>query len=73
MFERWEGMDHVDNGGNSDFIEPITVDAIRDKIQNLLYTEKYYRMKKVAESEATDIYMYSKIAEKSLECAHIRK
>lgn len=73
VFERWEGMDHVDNGGNSDFIEPITVDAIRDKIQNLLYTEKYYRMKKVAESEATDIYMYSKIAEKSLECACIRK
>ena len=73
VFERWDGMDHVDNGGNADFIEPVTVEAIRSKIKELLYTDRYYRMKKVAESEATDIYMYSKIAEKSLECAFIRK
>ena len=73
VFERWDGMDHVDNGGNADFIEPVTVEAIRSKIKELLYTDRYYRMKKVAESEATDIYMYSKIAEKSLEYAFIRK
>ena len=73
VFERWDGMDHVDNGGNSDFVEPITVEAIRSKITELLYTDRYYKMKKVAESEATDIYMYSKIAEKSLECVFIRK
>lgn len=73
VFERWDGMDHVDNGGNSDFVEPITVETIKSKINELLYTDRYYRMKKVAESEATDIYMYSKIAEKSLECAFIRK
>ncbi len=73
VFERWEGMDHVDNGGNSDFVELITVEAIKSKIKELLYIDRYYRMKKVAESDATDIYMYSKIAEKSLECAFIRK
>ena len=68
VFERWEGMNHVDNGGNSDFITSVTESAIRKKIQELLYTDKYYQMKETAESEATDIYMYSKIAEKSLEC-----
>lgn len=73
VFERWEGMDHVDNGGNSDFVEPVTVESIKSKIKELLYTAKYYGMKKVAESEATDIYMYSTIAEKSLECAFVQK
>ena len=68
VFERWEGMDHVNNGGNSEFLSPITSDNIKKKIEELLFSEKYYQMKKVAESEATDIYLYSKIAEKSLEC-----
>lgn len=69
VFEKWDEMNHVNNGGNSDFLEPITEKAITDKISELLYTEKYYRMKEIAESDKTDIYLYSKIAEKSLECA----
>lgn len=73
VFERWDGMEHVDSGGNSDFITPVTESVIKNKIQELLYTDKYYQMKKVAESEATDIYMYSKIAEKSLEYACTQK
>ena len=68
VFEKWEGMDHVDNGGNSDFVDPITEEEIKKKIIELKYTDKYFRMKSVAESEKTDIYLYSKIAEKSLEC-----
>lgn len=69
VFEKWEGMEHVNNGGNAEFIAPVDVNTIKDEIRALLYTDRYYRMKQVAESEATDIYMYSKIAEKSLECA----
>lgn len=69
VFEKWEGMEHVNNGGNSDFVTPITVDQIKKKIEELHFTNRYYNMKKVAESDATDIYLYSKIAEKSLECA----
>ena len=61
-------MDHVNNGGNSDFISEVTVESINDEINKLYFTDSYYKMKKVAESEATDIYMYSKIAKKSLEC-----
>lgn len=68
VFEKWEGMEHVDNGGNSDFVTPITAESIKQKISELKFTDKYYKMKAVAESEATDIYLYSKIAEKSLEC-----
>lgn len=72
VFEKWEGMEHVNNGGNSDFIAFITVEALRGKIIELMYTEKYYQMKKIAESDKTNIYLYSRIAEKSLECAEIR-
>lgn len=68
VFEKWEGMEHVNNGGNSDFVSPVNIDTLSDKIEELRFTDKYYRMKQIAESEATDIYLYSKIAEKSLEC-----
>ena len=68
VFERWEGMDHVNNGGNSDFISPVNIETLSKKIEELCFTERFYQMKRVAESEATDVYLYSKIAEKSLEC-----
>lgn len=69
VFERWDGMDHVDNGGNSDFFEVVTCDSIEEKIKELRFTPKYKQMKEIAQSERTDIYLYSRIAEKSLECA----
>ena len=55
------------NGGNSEFIDDISVDGIREKISELRFTPKYEKMKLAAESSNTDIYLYSKIAEKSLE------
>ncbi len=67
LFARWPGMDHVDNGGNSAFIENVTVEEIESKIKSLRFTEAYDKMKAVALSSATDIYLYSKIAQKSLE------
>lgn len=73
VFEKWDGMEHVNNGGNSDFIFPVTKDTVKNKISELCFTPKYYEMKKIAESDATDIYLYSKIAEKSLECAYVKK
>lgn len=67
LFARWPGMEHVNNGGNSEFIDDISVDSIREKIGELIFTPKYEEMKLVAESSNTDIYLYSKIANKSLE------
>lgn len=68
VFEEWDKMNHVNNGGNSDFITPITVDSIKNKINELKFTDKYFQMKQIAESNKTDIYLYSQIAIKSLEC-----
>lgn len=68
VFEKWEGMEHVNNGGNSDFVSDISKESIAAKIEELHFTDKYYKMKDIAMSEKTDIYLYSKVAEKSLEC-----
>lgn len=70
VFEKWDGMDHVNNGGNSDFVSPINEETLFQKIEELRFTEKYDQMKSIAESSATDVYLYSRIAEKSLECAN---
>ncbi len=67
VFKKWDGMEHVNNGGNSDFIVSLTVENIQNKIKELHFTDSYYEMKKAAESEKTDIYLYSNIAKKSLE------
>lgn len=67
VFEKWPGMNHVNNGGNSDFVDNITPENIKKKIISLKYTNKYYKMKEIAESSNTNIYLYSNIAKKSLE------
>lgn len=69
VFEKWDGMDHVNNGGNAFLLDDVSVEGIKRTIQELHFTKRYYQMKAVAESEKTDIYLYSRIAEKSLECA----
>ena len=73
LFERWDGMDHVNNGGNSGFIHDISTAALKKKITELRFTEEYEKMRSVALSENTDVYLYSKIAEKSLECSKKNK
>lgn len=68
VFEKWDGMDHVDIGGNSDFVSPVCVETVSSKIDEVHYTEKYYKMREIAKSERTNVFLYSKIAKKSLEC-----
>jgi len=69
VFAKWDGMDHVDNGGNACFMDDVSVDGIKRCIESLNRTPAYEKMKACAESEMTDIYLYSHIAKKSLECA----
>lgn len=46
----------------------VNENSIKEMIYELKFTEKYERMKTVALSDSTDIYLYSNIAKKSLEC-----
>ena len=67
LFARWPGMEHVNNGGNSDFVDVIDEEHIENKIKELQFTPQYQNMKRIADSNCTDIYLYSNIAIKSLE------
>lgn len=67
LFAKRDGLSHVNNGGNSDFFFPINKEVLKNKIEELIYTDKYYKMLSVAKSSKTDIYLYSNIAKKSIE------
>lgn len=66
LFAHWSGMEHVNNGGNARFLENTEVEYLRSTIESLRFTPGYQEMKKVAQSEATDVFLYSEIAKKSL-------
>ena len=68
VFKSWYGADHLNCCGNSVFIEEINEQAIKEKILELFNTERYKEIKMAAESNGTDVYLYSQIAMKSLEC-----
>lgn len=67
VFEKWEGMNHVDNGGNSILIPIASAKDIKNILNEIVFTDRYNDMKNIAMSELTDIYLYSNIAYKSLE------
>ena len=66
IFAYWAGMTHVNNGGNAKFLEKTDTETLRDTIEKLHFTPEYQQMLQVARSEATDIFLYSEIAKKSL-------
>jgi hypothetical protein len=68
LFSKMEGMEHVNNGGNSIIIET-TTESLEHSIGNLVNNKDLYnKMLSIARSSNTDIYLYSNIAQKSLEC-----
>ena len=67
VFSKIDGLEHLNNGGNSLFVEDTSIVSLRNIIVSLKWTPQYYQMLKCAQSSNTDIYLYSKIAEKSLE------
>ena len=70
VFNYWDGMEHLNNGGNSILIPLNTNEEIRDMIERLLHSDAYAAMQEAALSEKTNIYRYSEIAKKSLECVY---
>lgn len=71
LFNYWDGMEHLDNGGNCVCASLKTEGEIEEEVRSLINTEKYRKMQGEAMSEKTDAYRYSNIAKKSLECARV--
>lgn len=67
VFADWEGMHHVDCGGNCLFFDRSHKSSLADCLTSLIGSEKYAKVKAASEGRATDKFMYSEIAKKSVE------
>ena len=67
VFAYWNGMSHLDVGGNCKFIKDVNTSELRTSICSCINSSEYEKMKKVAESKRTDVFSYRNIALKSLE------
>lgn len=64
----WEGITHIDLGGNLQFIHDSTVEEIRAKLEGIIYDKKLYQsMKRVALEKGPETFSYLKIAQKSID------
>jgi glycosyltransferase involved in cell wall biosynthesis len=67
VFKRWSSIQHVDVGGNCQFIEKASVKEIKEKILTI-YNDKdlYLQMKKVSESTGIKQFSYYQIAKRAI-------
>ena len=67
VFKKWEGIEHVDVGGNCLMLDQDGPQAIKDAI-SLIYSDKdlYLNMMNVALDKGISTFIYSKIAIKAL-------
>ena len=67
LFKHWEGMHHVDAGGNCEFLYKDSADEIKNAVYDIFKNkDKYAGMKKVAVEKGIKIFSYSDIAKKSI-------
>lgn len=67
LFAYWDGMNHLNNGGNCAFIRADNVEDIRSSILKYTNSDAYRSLKEKARSSLTDVFLYKNIANKSLE------
>ncbi len=68
LFKHWEGMHHVDVGGNCEFLYRDSADEIKNAIHDILKNNiKYKSMKKAAVDKGINIFSYSDIAKRSID------
>lgn len=67
VFKKWENIQHVDIGGNCQFIDAPTPEALASKISNI-YSDKaaYEAMKYIAESKGINHFSYDNIAKRAI-------
>lgn len=67
VFRKWEGMQHVDVGGNCLFLEGDTHTELYDQILKLVNDPEFYtELKNVAETKGVERFSYYKIASKAI-------
>lgn len=68
IFKKWNGIQHMDVGGNCIFLEEITVEKIAETINTLFNNkEQYNKMRKVAVDVGIANFSYYEIAKRAIE------
>lgn len=68
IFKKWEGIQHVDLGGNSILIEEVNIASIKDILLRITNDKNLYNEMKVkAEILGPKTFIYSEIAKRSIE------
>ena len=65
LVKRWDGTTHVDICGNTIFLEHDSVEEISENLEKILNPVNYAKLKAAA-VEASDQFLYSKIAQRSI-------
>jgi len=69
VFKYYEGMTHVDVGGNCRFLYHDSVDEIKKNILEICENKaEYSLMKEIAYNKASKEFLYSEIAKKTIQC-----
>ena len=66
----WKGTTHIDCGGNVFFCDATNADDLMMAIKTVMDKDKFKKMKQVAEKNA-ELFLYSKIAEKSIRMKNV--
>ena len=66
IFKRWDGIDHIDLGGNCAFIDDGTKDIILNKINEIYNDTNYFTSMKMSAQKSRDHFKYSQIAKKAI-------
>jgi 1,2-diacylglycerol 3-alpha-glucosyltransferase len=65
--KHWSGTDHVDIGGNVEFLYDDSIDEITFKILDIVNDKtKYQNMKVAAENKGKEVFLYKEIARRAI-------
>jgi hypothetical protein len=68
VFYKWEGIQHLDIGGNCLFIDDLSVENIKSTIESLTNNRLLFnQLKAKAEALGPDFFSYSNIAKKAIQ------
>ena len=68
IFKKWEGIEHIDLGGNCVLMEKVDPQSLKKEIEMIYNNPKLYsKMKSVSEEQGIKNFSYSEIAKKAIE------
>jgi 1,2-diacylglycerol 3-alpha-glucosyltransferase len=68
IFKKWEGIQHVDLGGNCLFLDDITIETIKNILIRVIEDKDlFFRLRKHSIEKGIKMFSYSKIAKQAIE------